>query len=990
MEIFEMLGKIVVNAGEAVSDIDRVTGKAKEAEGVLNQTFSTMGNGLVSSIDTVANQSVAALERIGTTATNVGNKLTSSITKPALAAGTAVAGVFLTKGFQRLTAIDDARGKLQALGHSAETVDVIMDNALASVKGTAFGLGDAATAAASAVAAGIEPGQELERYLGLIGDTAAIAGAEFSDMGAIFNKVMTSGVIQAEELNQISDRGVPIFQMLADEMGVTAGEVKKLASEGKISSDIFLDAMEQLESSAGVIGATTLSAAMDNVWASVGRVGAAFLDAGGQAGGFFGQLKPLMAELTDGIDNLAPLAEDLGVKFGNAFASMLQTIKDLKTAFDELDEESKEKLLSMAKTISLVLIGIGPFLQIVGGLATAGAGAAGGLGKLVSVTKKLAIPLTKAGGAIATFATFVGKIGPETKALSEGLAGISKGFAGLATAVSGAIQVIGGLSILGVVGVAIGGVIALLGLLPEEMRNNINEMLGIAENEGPKIIENLANGIRDRIPELMTLGSEILVNLMDAITANLPALAGLAGSIIEGIAQGFSENGEQLATTAISMLLELGSAIAQNIPALAELGATMISGLASGIANNAEGILDLALQIIESLILAFIEEAPQLASAAVELIQGLITGIENNEDKIDEMVTTIIEALKTSFAENPEGWNAVGLIMLAGLALSIAKNALIAMAPAAISVVGAFAASLVSAPFLIFVAVASLIGFLVYQLAKHWDEVKEAGVQLAQKLKDGIEQTKEELKTLGTEISTRFQNGVNQTWQELVSVGEWIIEKLKNGIEQTWDEIKTFGKTVADKFVTGVEGFASTLVSAGEGIVNNIKQGISNAWSGLVTWFDTKLQGLRNKLPFSPPKDKSSPLAGLEKNGIVHQIVEGLKRQAPLFDKAMDSIFALTMPKYDAQVSLDYMTHYKQTATNDDLTVSPEAIMQSQLSQVIELLMYILDATEVVSNKEFATYLDGRSLATGLRTHLVELDILTGERDARLRGERFA
>ena len=198
MELFEMLGKIVINAGEAMLDIDRVTGKAREAKGVLDQTFSAMGNGLVSSIDTIANQSVAALERIGTTATNVGNKLTSSITKPALAAGTAVAGIFLTKGFQRLTAIDDARGKLQALGHSAETVDVIMDNALASVKGTAFGLGDAATAAASAVAAGIEPGQELERYLGLIGDTAAIAGAEFSDMGAIFNKVMTSGVIQVQ------------------------------------------------------------------------------------------------------------------------------------------------------------------------------------------------------------------------------------------------------------------------------------------------------------------------------------------------------------------------------------------------------------------------------------------------------------------------------------------------------------------------------------------------------------------------------------------------------------------------------------------------------------------------------------------------------------------------------------------------------------------------------------------------------------------------
>ncbi|NKR80219.1 hypothetical protein GS491_23835 [Rhodococcus hoagii] len=75
-------------------------------------------------------------------------------------AGAAAAGVLaasITKGRGRLTAIEQAQAKLSGLGNSTQSVGKIMDNALASVKGTAFGLGDAATVAASAVAAGIKP-----------------------------------------------------------------------------------------------------------------------------------------------------------------------------------------------------------------------------------------------------------------------------------------------------------------------------------------------------------------------------------------------------------------------------------------------------------------------------------------------------------------------------------------------------------------------------------------------------------------------------------------------------------------------------------------------------------------------------------------------------------------------------------------------------------------------------------------------------------------
>src|SRR5690625_6939737 len=84
-----------------------------------------------------------------------GSNLTKWVTAPAIAATGALTGITLVKGFQRLAGIDTARAKLGALGHDAENVEEIMNNALDSVRGTSFGMDEAATAAASAVAAGI-------------------------------------------------------------------------------------------------------------------------------------------------------------------------------------------------------------------------------------------------------------------------------------------------------------------------------------------------------------------------------------------------------------------------------------------------------------------------------------------------------------------------------------------------------------------------------------------------------------------------------------------------------------------------------------------------------------------------------------------------------------------------------------------------------------------------------------------------------------------
>ena len=214
-----------------------------------------------------------------------------------IAAGGAI-GVGLTKGLGRLTAVENAQAKLTGLGNSGRDVSMIMDNALASVKGTAFGLDAAATTAAMAVASGIKPGQQLEQVLKTVADTAGIAGASMDEMGMIFGSVAARGKLQGDDLMQLQSRGIPVLQMLAEQSGKTAGEVSEMVRKGEVDFAAFERALRENVGGAALEAGNTLQGAYKNTIAAAGRAGATIESA------FTGVMRYGMQEATAGLDVL--------------------------------------------------------------------------------------------------------------------------------------------------------------------------------------------------------------------------------------------------------------------------------------------------------------------------------------------------------------------------------------------------------------------------------------------------------------------------------------------------------------------------------------------------------------------------------------------------------------------------------------------------------------------------------------------------------------
>ena len=295
---------------DAVIDIAKLKSSIKEADSLVEKSYKNQAKS-ANTAKKATNGVSHSLKNVGETARQeVNRKATQSFVnftkRGVLVAGTAVAalttavvGLTLKGGIDRALNIEDAQAKLRGLGHDAESITNIMDSALASVKGTAYGLDAAATAAAGAVAAGVKPGQELTKYLSTAADAATIAGVSFGEMGSIFGKVQTQQRAYTMELNQLADRGIPIYQWLQEELGVTQEALREMVAAGEVDSKTYFKVIQDNIGGAALESGKTTRGAWANMKAALSRVGADI------ANGPINQIREAFGDMTRWVDSNA-------------------------------------------------------------------------------------------------------------------------------------------------------------------------------------------------------------------------------------------------------------------------------------------------------------------------------------------------------------------------------------------------------------------------------------------------------------------------------------------------------------------------------------------------------------------------------------------------------------------------------------------------------------------------------------------------------------
>lgn len=88
--------------------------------------------------------------------------------------------------------------------------------------------------------------KQLSRFVETITKSLAISGTSGTEKQSALlqlTQALSSGVLQGDELRSLSENAPHLMQVLSDGLGVQRGELKKLGSEGKLTTDKIIDAV---------------------------------------------------------------------------------------------------------------------------------------------------------------------------------------------------------------------------------------------------------------------------------------------------------------------------------------------------------------------------------------------------------------------------------------------------------------------------------------------------------------------------------------------------------------------------------------------------------------------------------------------------------------------------------------------------------------------------------------------------------------------------
>lgn len=198
---------------------------------------------------------LAGLDKAGSQAADS----VSSVGSAARAAGSALAALgvgAVTREVLRLTdSFKSMQGSLALVSTSTTNANESFQKLLAMANNTGSSLESTVslyTRLANATRGAGFTQEQLLNVTDALNKAFVISGAtmqEASNAAIQLSQGLASGTLRGEELNSVMEQGPRITRALAEYLGVTNGEIRQLASEGKITSDVVTNALLQSLSS---------------------------------------------------------------------------------------------------------------------------------------------------------------------------------------------------------------------------------------------------------------------------------------------------------------------------------------------------------------------------------------------------------------------------------------------------------------------------------------------------------------------------------------------------------------------------------------------------------------------------------------------------------------------------------------------------------------------------------------------------------------------
>ena len=175
-----------------------------------------------------------------------------------------------------------------------------------------------------------ESADTVPETLRRIGDVSAGVQAPVGEIAELYGKARVQGRLFAEDINQLTGRGIPIIQELAKQFGVNDSQVKKLVESGQVGFPNIERAFISMTSKGGRFSgmmeaqSKTTSGLFSTLKDSVNEVFLALGQPINEA------IRPLVAEAIGMVSTLTPLAVEAGKRIKEALMFVITTFKSGK------------------------------------------------------------------------------------------------------------------------------------------------------------------------------------------------------------------------------------------------------------------------------------------------------------------------------------------------------------------------------------------------------------------------------------------------------------------------------------------------------------------------------------------------------------------------------------------------------------------------------------------------------------------------------------
>lgn len=303
-------------------------------------------------IQNAVHQTAERVEKDGKSIDDVISNIQNSMN---IAIGGWSIGKFVNQMMQVRGQFQQTEMAFKTMLQSEEKADALMKQMIRTAAITPFGVEDVTEGAKQLLAFNVAAEDVNKTLIGL-GDVAAGMGLNLKDLVMLYGTTIAKGKMDTMDLYQFLNRGIPIADEIAKVMGLDVTnaikEVQKQIKAGKVTSDIFIQAMQNMTAEGSKFGglmeaqSKTITGQISNIEDAIEQM---FNELGKSQEGVINTGLGVVSTLVENWETVGKVLMTVVAAYGAYKAAVIAMIAISKA---QVAWESAKAFLSLAKSIT--------------------------------------------------------------------------------------------------------------------------------------------------------------------------------------------------------------------------------------------------------------------------------------------------------------------------------------------------------------------------------------------------------------------------------------------------------------------------------------------------------------------------------------------------------------------------------------------------------------------------------------------------------------